>query len=145
MPIERINTLRPLPARPIDGHKGTFGRVLVIGGSDGMIGAPVLAGTSALRMGSGLVQIAVPRAILHTAISITPELIGLGLGTKVSRDLIEAIDSADAVALGPGMGKSPAARERVRRIIRIDKPMVIDADALNILASQKRWPRDFHA
>jgi NAD(P)H-hydrate epimerase len=145
MPIERIDTLPPLPARPIDGHKGTFGRVLVIGGSDGMIGAPVLAGTSALRMGSGLVQIAVPRAILHAALSITPELIGLGLGMKVTRDLLDAIDSADAVALGPGMGKSPAARERVRRIIRIDKPMVIDADALNILASQKRWPRDFHA
>src|SRR5262245_6992190 len=121
MPIERISTLPPLPARAPDGHKGTFGRVLVVGGSDGMIGAPAFAGASALRMGSGLVQIAVPRAILHTALSITPELIGLGLGVKVNRDLLDVVDSADAVVLGPGLGKSPAARDRVRRLIRFDK------------------------
>src|SRR3954449_5391456 len=80
IPMERIVSLPPLPPRPADGHKGLFGRVLVVGGNDGMIGAPTLAATTALRMGSGLVQIAVPRAILHACLSITPELIGLGLG-----------------------------------------------------------------
>src|SRR5687767_2895687 len=70
----------PLPPRPAEGHKGLFGRVLVVGGNDGMIGAPVLAGAAALRMGSGLVQIAVPRSILPYALSIVPELIGLRLG-----------------------------------------------------------------
>ena len=58
--MTRIVTLSELPDRPIDGHKGLFGRVLVVGGCDGMIGAPVLAGTASLRMGAGLVQIAVP-------------------------------------------------------------------------------------
>src|SRR5215213_2450725 len=69
----------PLPDRPLDGHKGLFGRVLIVGGSDDMVSAPVLAGTAALRMGSGLVQIPVPRTMLAAALSITPELIGIGL------------------------------------------------------------------
>src|SRR5256885_15687268 len=107
MPIDRITTLLPLPARPTEGHKGLFGRVLIVGGSDGMIGAPVLAGTAALRMGGGLVQIAVPRAILHAALSITPELIGLGLGKAAGKDqLLEAAETADAVVIGPGLGKT---------------------------------------
>jgi ADP-dependent NAD(P)H-hydrate dehydratase len=145
MSIERITTLPPLPPRPEDGNKGTFGRVLIVGGSDGMIGAPVFSGTSALRMGSGLVQIATPRAILHSALSITPELIGLSLGKTVGKDLLAAVEAADAIVLGPGLGKSLEARERVRRLIRFDKPMVLDADGLNILAARKSWPREFHA
>ncbi len=120
-------------------------RVLVVGGSDGMLGAPVFSGTSALRMGSGLVQIAMPRAILHAALSITPELIGLSLGKSIGKDLLAAVEAADAIVLGPGLGKSLEARERVKRLIRFCKPMVIDADGLNILAARKSWPREFHA
>ena len=59
--MDRITTLPPLPPRPVDGHKGMFGRVLIVGGNATMIGAPVLAGTAALRSGAGLVQIAVPK------------------------------------------------------------------------------------
>src|SRR6185503_3979720 len=103
--MERITSLPPLPPRPVEGHKGTFGRVLVVGGNDGMIGAPVMAGTAALRMGAGLVQIAVPRSILSAALSITPELIGLGLGTTVGKDLLDAAEKADAVIVGPGLGQ----------------------------------------
>jgi hydroxyethylthiazole kinase-like uncharacterized protein yjeF len=145
MPVQRISVLPPLPPRPADGHKGTFGRVLIVGGSDGMIGAPVFSGTSALRTGSGLVQIAVPRAILHAALSITPELIGIGLGKGVPKDLLAAADAADALIVGPGLGKSTDARARLKRLIQLNKPMVIDADGLNMLAMEKRWPRTFHA
>src|SRR5512133_2557522 len=121
-----------LPARPLDGHKGMFGRVLVVGGNDGMIGAPVLAGTAALRMGSGLVQIAVPRSILPYALSITPELIGLALGKAAGKDqLLEAAEQADAIAIGPGLGKTPEAMGRLTRLVRLPKPTVVDADALN--------------
>ena len=89
--MQRITSPPALPPRPLEGHKGTFGRVLVVGGNDGMIGAPVLAGTAALRMGAGLVQIAVPRSILAACLSITPELIGLGLGKAAGKDqLLEA-------------------------------------------------------
>src|SRR3954470_4737753 len=96
--IERVTNVPPLPPRPTEGHKGIFGRVLVVGGNDGMIGAPVLAGTAALRMGSGLVHIGVPRGILPYALSITPELIGLALGKAAGKDqLLEAANAADAI------------------------------------------------
>src|SRR5437870_4882610 len=76
MQINRIEKPPALPVRPLSGHKGNFGRVLVVGGSDEMIGAPVLAGTAALRMGAGLVQVGMPREVLAAGLSITPELIG---------------------------------------------------------------------
>jgi ADP-dependent NAD(P)H-hydrate dehydratase len=144
--MQPIEHLPPLPPRPITGHKGAFGRVLVVGGSEGMIGAPALAGRAALRMGSGLVEVAVPRAILQACLTITPELIGLGLGRSTGKNALrEHAEKADAIILGPGMGRTPEARDRVLRLIRLDKPMVIDADALNILSEQKRWPRFFKA
>ena len=142
----RITALPPLPPRPAEGHKGLFGRVLIVGGNDGMIGAPTFAGTAALRLGSGLVQLAVPRSILPHCLSITPELIGLGLGKAAGKDaLLEAGEKADAIVIGPGMGHTPEAYARLVRLVRLDKPMVIDADGLNLLAMEKRWPRAFHA
>src|SRR4051795_6171371 len=129
--MEMIGSAPPLPPRPSEGHKGLFGRVLVVGGNDGMIGAPVLAGTAALRMGSGLVQIAVPRSILNYALSITPELIGLGLGKAAGKDqLLDAGEKADAVGIRPGWGQTPEAADRLTRLVRLDKPMVVDADGL---------------
>jgi NAD(P)H-hydrate epimerase len=109
-----------------------------------MIGAPVLAGTAALRMGSGLVQIAVPRDVLPAALSITPELIGLALaGLKSDRAMIAAAEASDAVVIGPGMGLSRNSARRLKRLIHVSRPMVIDADALNWLAAQPRWPGQF--
>jgi NAD(P)H-hydrate epimerase len=143
---DRVTTVPSLPPRPTTGHKGLFGRVLVVGGNDGMIGAPVLAGTAALRMGAGLVQIGVPRAILPYALSITPELIGIALGKAAGKDqLLEAAEAADAIVIGPGLGKTPEAMGRLTRLVRLAKPMVIDADGLNLLAQQKRWPSYFKA
>ncbi|MEA2708287.1 MAG: ADP-dependent NAD(P)H-hydrate dehydratase / NAD(P)H-hydrate epimerase [Phycisphaerales bacterium] len=111
-----------------------------------MIGAPVLAGTAALRMGAGLVQVAVPRAILPYALSITPELIGIALGKAAGEDqLLEAAEAADAIVIGPGLGKTPEAMGRLTRLVRLTKPMVVDADGLNLLAQQKRWPSFFRA
>jgi NAD(P)H-hydrate epimerase len=97
-------------------------------------------------MGAGLVQLAVPRSILANAISVTPELIGLGLDKGAgTAKLLEAADMADAVVIGPGLGQSPAARERLFAIIRLAKPMVVDADGLNMLAERKAWPKSFRA
>ena len=133
-----------IPPRPADGHKGMFGRLLVVGGHEEMIGAPVLAGTSALKMGAGLVQIAVPSSVLAACLSITPELIGLGLGKGVSKGrLLEAAQKADALVIGPGLGQSDEAAKRLDHLVRLEKPMVIDADALNLLASLKKWPKYF--
>lgn len=138
MRYERIYQLPALPDRPKEGHKGLFGRVLVVGGSESMLGAPVLAGTAALRMGAGLVQIAVPKAMLPAALSITPELIGLPLAaSRIDR---AAVDSADAIIIGPGMGQSSVAKSHLKQLLKLDKPAVIDADALNLLAAEKKFP-----
>jgi NAD(P)H-hydrate epimerase len=138
-------SLPSLPPRPNSGHKGAFGRVLVVGGNDEMVGAPTLAGTAALRMGAGLVQLAVPKGIINACLSITPELIGLSLG-KIGKDgLLSAAEAADALVVGPGMGQSPESAERLERLIQIDKPMVLDADGLNLLAKEKKWPTSFKA
>src|ERR1700712_3268269 len=124
--LDRLTTAPKLPPRPPDGHKGTFGRVLVVGGSEGMLGAPALAATAALRLGSGLVQIAVPRSILQHCLSITPELIGIALGNAAGKDeLLAAAEKADAIVIGPGMGRGQEAQARLVRLIRLEKPMVI--------------------
>lgn len=143
---KRITSPPALPARPESGHKGMFGRVLVVGGSAGMIGAPVLAGTASLRMGAGLVQIAVPWSILHAALVITPELIGIGLDEDDDKDaLLDAAEQADAIVVGPGLGTMPLAMSWLKQLVRMNKPMVIDADALNLLAQQASWPKYFKA
>jgi ADP-dependent NAD(P)H-hydrate dehydratase len=147
--MQTITDLPPLPARPIDGHKGLFGRVLIVGGNKQMIGAPVMAGTSALRMGAGLVQVAMPRAVLAAGLSVTPELIGLALDKQSDRGKKNALDqaavAASAIVVGPGLGESASALARLKRLVRIPKPMVVDADGLNMLAAQKKWPAYFKA
>jgi ADP-dependent NAD(P)H-hydrate dehydratase len=141
--MDQLTEIPKLPPRPADGHKGMFGRVLIVGGSDSMLGAPSFAGQSALRTGSGLVQIAVPKSILQFCLSITPELIGMAL--QAGKTLQQAAEKADALVIGPGMGQSAAAKAALFQLVRLDKPMVIDADGLNMLAAQKRWPTFFKA
>jgi ADP-dependent NAD(P)H-hydrate dehydratase len=146
MPLIRVSRPPDLPPRPVDGHKGTFGRVLVVAGNDAMIGAPALVGLSALRMGAGLVQVATPRKALLTVLSVVPELIGLPLEhRKVQTALLDAAGKADAVVVGPGIGQSPEAKRRVAALVALDKPTVLDADALNILAAGRTWPKRFNA
>ena len=146
MSTKRITTLQPLPLRPVDGHKGTFGRVLVVGGQTEMFGAPILSGTATLRMGSGLVQIATPADVLSHCLSFCPELIGVALSKNESvKRLINVAQLADAIVVGPGMGVSSIAAKRVRALVELNKPMVIDADALNILAMGKSFPKRFAA
>jgi ADP-dependent NAD(P)H-hydrate dehydratase len=143
MNMEMITELPDLPPRPVEGHKGMFGRLLIVGGNEEMIGAPVLAGTAALRTGAGLVQIALPKSVLPTALSITPELIGLGLTRGGTSKLIDAAEKADVLVIGPGLGQSADAEERLRQLMRLEKPAVVDADALNFLAKKKKWPQWF--
>jgi NAD(P)H-hydrate epimerase len=112
-----------------------------------MIGAPALAGEAALRTGSGLVQIALPQSVLANALSICPELIGLGLGDDRASltKLLDAAEKATVIAAGPGLGQSVVASKMLRTLFELQKPMVIDADALNYLASLKSWPKWFKA
>ena len=135
--MQRIATLQPLPGRPEDGHKGTFGRLLVIGGSDTMIGAPAYCGLAAYHSGVGYVQIAAPKETLLHMLSLCPQAIGLALPSDEQQ---EAIEKAAAIAIGPGLGKLPAAKQILDAVLAAAKTVVLDADALNLLSSEKSWP-----
>lgn len=113
--MQMIDTLSPAPVRPADAHKGTFGRVLVIGGSRGMSGAPSLAGLGALRAGAGLVYVAVPSEILPIVAAIEPSYLTIPLATDEEHGCLSidglnglrtACEGKDAIALGPGLGTS---------------------------------------
>jgi ADP-dependent NAD(P)H-hydrate dehydratase len=132
-----------LPERPQDGHKGTFGRVLIIGGSVGMSGAVCLSSVSALRSGSGLVTAAIPRSIQMTVAGWEPCVMTIGLETDshgqlaaLSRERMEELlVGKDAVAVGPGLGQSAEAATLVSLVLEICRvPLVLDADALNAVA-----------
>lgn len=142
--MQIVDTLPAAPTRPKDAHKGTFGRVLIIGGSRGMSGAPSLAGLAALRGGAGLVYVAVPSEILPIVASIEPSYLTIPLATEeehgcLSADgltgLRKACEGKDAIAIGPGLGTSRGVAEIVAALFaECSRPMVVDADALNVLA-----------
>lgn len=131
-----------LPPRPEDGHKGTFGKVLVIAGSYSMPGAAILCARSAYRMGSGLVRLAVPREIVPILAAGITEAIYAPLESRgghivcPGRDELEQLlDSSDAVLIGPGLSCNDDTRELVHNVIDLcKKPLVLDADALNAIA-----------
>ncbi len=141
--VYEIDTLPALPARPVDAHKGTFGRVLIIAGSRGMSGAAALAGQSALRGGSGLVFLAVPAGILPTVAAYEPSYLTIPLpedadgriAAEAQELLKDAVEKADAIALGPGLGRSEGLGSLVRWLYTsVPNFLVLDADALNLLA-----------
>lgn len=147
-PIERVTALPELPARRLDAHKGDFGRVLVVGGSRGMIGAPALAADAALRGGAGLVTVAAPETVQLTVASLCPCATSVPLACDADgslaagavRQMLDAAKVADVLAVGPGMGVSPPAVALVRAALEQEKPLVLDADGLNALAHIERWP-----
>jgi len=147
--IEIIKHLPSLPPRKAESHKGDFGRVLVVGGSRGMIGAPALAALAALRGGAGLVTIAAPETIqLHTAAlcpCATSVPLSCGrdgqLSAEAVRELMDAVEKADVLAVGPGMGVGRAQQDLVLAAVEQEKPLVLDADGLNNIAGLDHWPR----
>lgn len=161
MTPEFVNDVPRLPPRDPLGHKGTFGTVAVIGGSDGvderrtMIGAPALAALAALRVGAGMATLAVPARILSTALALTPAATGFGLPTNgqgeldasgAAEQIERAMEGAAAVVLGPGFGQGIAQQQIVVRLVNVESvPIVVDADALNALASTREFARELRA
>ena len=136
-------TLPIIPLRPPDGHKGTFGKIAMIGGSVGMSGAICLASVAALRSGSGLVTAAVPTSIQNIVAIFEPCLMTIGLPDDSDAGLLALpenrvaalLQGRDAIGIGPGMGRSPAASQLLRDVLaQADCPVVVDADGLNIAA-----------
>ncbi len=123
-----------------DTHKGIQGHVLIIGGSYGKIGAPLLSSKAALHSGCGLVTAFVPKigySILQTAI---PEVMVLTDKNKNYISNIEFSIVPKAIGIGMGMGQEPKTRSAFYNFLSTNKvPLVIDADALNILAFNPKW------
>jgi len=139
-----ITDIPQLPTRLRDGHKGDYGKILIIGGSRGMIGAPSLAAQAALRSGAGLVRIAVPESIQLSVAQLTPCATTIPLAEDekgmLSRagevEISQALADIDVVALGPGLGLSNDLQGIVTKVVKdFVGPIVIDADGLNNLAA----------
>lgn len=155
---ETVERVAPLPSRPVDGHKGVFGRVGVVGGcaSDDprMVGAPALAALGAVRAGCGLVKIAAPGGILDAVLGMAPFATGLALpGDKGGLDgagsaecFDELAGGVDALCVGMGLGRSEGARAvALRCVLQEDAPAVLDADGLNLLAETPEFWREVRA
>lgn len=128
-----------LPPRRRAAHKGSFGHVLVVGGGTGMPGAARLAGEAALRVGAGLVTVAAAPENLAAIAGGCPEIICMPLAEASA--LEEPLARADVVAVGPGLGRSTWAAMALERVLASQKPMVVDADALNLIAAAAKGER----
>ena len=127
---EDVHALQPsniplLPPRKNNSHKNDFGHVLVIGGDRSMSGATRLAAMAALRCGAGLVSVCVHTENYSVVASQHPELM---VGSW--NDLPELLARASVIVAGPGLGQSEEAKQILQQLSSVDKPMVVDADAL---------------
>lgn len=127
------------PARPDAGHKGTFGTVVIVGGSPTMIGAPAMAAHAALRCGAGLVRVACAGDLLPHALTIEPSATGIDVDfgddpDRAAERLERRLDNECVLAIGPGMGQGEAPRGFVEAMLRRPYRTVLDADGLNNLA-----------
>ena len=136
-----IEDVSDILRRPRNSHKGTFGRVVIMGGSCGMCGAPYFAAKSAYRAGAGLVEIFTDEQNRIPLQTLIPEAV-LTLFSYDSlpsdEQFIHLFDRADSVVLGCGLRQSDTAYRMVDATLRLcQKPLVLDADALNLIATHK--------
>ncbi|MCD6363782.1 MAG: NAD(P)H-hydrate dehydratase [Synergistetes bacterium] len=148
--IPDIERKLPLHRDP-QSHKGDFGRVLVIAGSRGFTGASALASMAALRIGAGLVYLAVPESLndimevkLTEVITIPVSDSGGAFDIRSLLELREHLERSDVIVLGPGIGTSPPTKTFVWKLLEeAKKPMVIDADGLNCLVGHLDLLRNY--
>lgn len=124
-----------LKPRGKESHKGSFGHVLVVGGDYGFSGATRLAAEAALRVGAGLVSIATRSFHANSLNVIRPEIMCHGVDD--TRELSSLLLKATIIVLGPGLGQSSWSRKMLACVLKSKKPLVIDADALNLLAKKR--------
>ncbi|MFP3974911.1 MAG: NAD(P)H-hydrate dehydratase [Dehalococcoidia bacterium] len=139
-----------LPERPVNANKGTFGRVLVVAGSINYIGAAYLACEGALRVGAGLVTLATPRSLQSILASKLTEVTYIPLpepesgviGAGVVQVIREQLPNYNTMLLGCGLGQGLTTVEFVKALLfteALNVPLVIDADALNIISRFEKW------
>jgi len=135
-----------LPARPRDGHKGTFGTVVVLAGSQGFTGAAYLASMGAARSGAGIVRLLVAQSIYpilaqkctEVIVGPVPEISPGVVGHASLSGILRGFAGADAGVIGPGLGRDASTRRLIEDLVpRVAAPLVLDADALNLLAEHR--------
>jgi NAD(P)H-hydrate epimerase len=132
--IDSTVVQQALPRRSRTTHKGQQGHVLIVGGGLGMAGAVRMSGEACLRVGSGLVTIATRPEHVGALLAGRPEL--MCRGVLSADELAPLLQLADVVAIGPGLGQDAWARALFGAVMACDKPLIVDADALNLLAQQ---------
>ncbi len=124
--------MKHLPVRDADAYKNQFGHSLVIGGDHGFGGAALMAAEAALRAGSGLVGMATRPTHVAAALARQPEVM---VSPVVSgQELEPLLDKPSVLIVGPGLGRSPWSEQLLQKAVAAELPMVVDADALNIIA-----------
>jgi ADP-dependent NAD(P)H-hydrate dehydratase / NAD(P)H-hydrate epimerase len=121
-----------LKPRQRTSHKGHFGHVLVVGGDEGYLGAAQMAAEAAARVGAGLVSVATRSSHASLLSTIRPEIMSHGVETL--DELMPLMKRANVIAIGPGLGQSEWAKLLLARVFESELPLVIDADALNLLS-----------
>jgi hydroxyethylthiazole kinase-like uncharacterized protein yjeF len=133
VPLSALRVVKtPLPRRERCSHKGNYGHVLIVGGDLGYSGAARLAGEAALRVGAALVSIATRAEHAGLMNLNRPELMCHGIGN--AGQLAVLLEKASVIVIGPGLGQSDWAKELFMVTIKTQKPLIIDADGLNLLA-----------
>lgn len=133
--------LELLPHREADAHKGLFGHVMVIGGERGYGGAAILAAETAAATGAGLVSLATRHDHVTAALARRPELMAIGVPS--GQELEPYLERPTVLVVGPGLGQTPWSEQLLQQALQSGRPLVLDADALNILA-QGRLPLPSH-
>ncbi|MCF7752346.1 NAD(P)H-hydrate dehydratase [Bacillus subtilis subsp. subtilis] len=132
VPWQKARLAAQLPARRANTHKGESGHVLCVGGNHGSGGAVMLASEAALRTGAGLVSVATQPAHVTPLLARLPEAMVHAVAD--AQDLQALVSRARVIAIGPGLGQDDWAHELWRQVLASGRPLVIDADALNLLA-----------
>lgn len=125
--------LESLPARAADGHKGLYGHVLIIGGDYGGGGAVALAAEAALRCGAGLVSVATRPEHVGAVLARSPEAMVYGVNS--GQDLEPLLARPSVIVVGPGLGQAAWGEQLLQQVLKSHQPLLLDADALNILGA----------
>lgn len=129
--------LDQVSVRPRHFHKGNCGHTLIVGGDRGYGGAVLMAAEAALRCGSGLTSVITHQDHCSALLSRTPEV--MVTSTENTQQVEQLLDAATVIVIGPGLGRSAWSEKLLQRVIKLDKPLVLDADALNILTNKQNW------
>ena len=142
------DAFKHLPQRPVNSHKGTFGKLLIIGGSPNYWGAPLLSARAAYAIGTGLVTLAVPEALIPALATQLPEATWEALNHhQEALTSLKALEAQlqqgayTAILVGTGLGQAETTRQFLYGLLEFSQlpPLILDADALNLLAQESDW------